>query len=241
MRIRGTMLLVLFALFILPGVCTSAQTPPAAEFGAIDAKATTNGACNAPEKSCTTYADVPPARKETIMIVAWWAGRSLTATASDGVNTYVPVAGPTDVPDTPIRAEVWYAVNRGSPMGFTIALNGASQVGAFDGIFVQVVSMKGLDPDKPLDMATVRTNTGTGSTLKVSSGVPVSPNELMWGVFLSPSAGTPWTFDPSWTSASGQEAVSQSIFKRISSTMAVTPELTTHVSLSWIAFTFGFK
>ena len=84
--------------------------------GGIDSNATTNGACNAPASSCTTHATSAPARKETIMIIAWWAGQSLTATASDrGVNFYIPIVGPTNVPSTLIKAEVWYAVNRGAP------------------------------------------------------------------------------------------------------------------------------
>jgi len=221
---------------------TGAQDVTLPVSGGIDSNATTNGACNAPASSCTTFATSAPARKETIMIIAWWAGQSLTATASDGgVNTYSPIVGPTIVPNTLIKAEVWYAVNRGAPMGFTVTLNGNSAPGQFDGIFVQVVTMTGLDPINPLDSATVRTNTGTGSVLSVTPGTPAVANEMIWGIFLCPSPATPWTPGSGWKSASGDEAVSQSIYQNTSSGPIQTPKVKAFVSVNWIGFAIGFK
>jgi hypothetical protein len=221
---------------------TSAQNVTLPVSGGIDSNATTNGACNAPASSCTTYATSAPARKETIMIIAWWAGQSLTATASDGgVNTYSPIVGPTNVPNTLIKTEVWYAVNRGGPMGFTVTLSGNSTPGAFDGIFIQVVSMTGLDQINPLDSATVRTNTGTGAVLSVTPGTPAVANEMIWGIFLCPSPATPWTPGSGWKSVSGQEAVSQSIYQNTSSGPIQTPKVKAFVSVNWIGFAIGFR
>ena len=210
--------------------------------GGIDSNATTNGACNAPASSCTTHATSAPARKETIMIIAWWAGQSLTATASDrGVNFYIPIVGPTNVPSTLIKAEVWYAVNRGAPTSFTVTLSGNSTSGAFDGIFIQVISMTGLNHLSPLDTATIQTKTGTGATLSVTSGTPAVANEMIWGIFLCPFPGTAWTVGSGWTSVSGQEAVSQSIYQNISSGPVVTPNVIASTSVNWIGFAIGFK
>jgi hypothetical protein len=175
------------------------------------------------------------------MVIAWWAGQSLTASVSDGVNKYTPIVGPTNVPGSVIRAQVWYAINIGGPTAFTVTLSGNSTSGAFDGILVQFVSMTGLENSNPLDLATVNTATGTGTNLKVTSGMPTVANEMMWGVFLVPSPAGPWTPGSGWTSVSDQEAVSESLYQNISNGAAQIPNLRATPSVSWVGFAFGFK
>lgn len=222
-------------------VSSLAGALPAEALGAIDEQATANGACDSPVSSCTSYAASAPARGETVIVIAWWAGQSLTAKVSDGVNKYVPVVGPTNVPGSIICAEVWYAVNKGSPTAFTVTLSGNSIGGAFDGIFIQFVSMTGLDRTQPLDLATVNTATGTGTKLSVTSGKPSEASEMMWGIFLVPFPCTPWVPGSRWTSASGQEAVSESLYQNISNGAAQTPNATANSRAGWVGFTFGLK
>ena len=208
---------------------------------AIDGNATTNGACNSPASSCTLYVPTaPPAVGETIVIAGWWAGQSLTASLSDGVNTYLTAAGPTNVPNTNIRAQVWYVVNKGAPLAFTVTLSGPSASG-FDGIFLQLISITGLDQINPLDSATMKIATGTGTSLSVTSGTPAYPNEMIWGMFMAPYPGVPWTVGNGWVNVSGQEAVSVFAYQNTSSGLVLTPNVTASSSVDWIGFAIGFK
>jgi len=218
----------------------SGSTSVTVSTAGIVRNATSNGACSSPCASVVTYLTSAPAVGQTVLVLASWAGQSLTASVSDGVNAYTPLAGPAKAPGGVLAGEVWYAVNTGAPTTFTVTLSGPSTGGAFDGILIQVITLSGLRTTNPLDSATVTTATGTGTNLSVNSGVPAAQSEMLWGLFLTDSAGTPWTVASGWAEISGGEAVSESMYKNITSGGPQTPSVTAAASRNWIAFAFGF-
>lgn len=210
--------------------------------GGVDPNAEAAGACNEPASSCQVDFSGNATAKETILVLTEWAGQSLTATVTDNVgNTYIPITAPINAPGGVTRGQVFYCINTGALNAVTVTLSGNSTTGFFDGILVDAYGLTGLDQINPLDSLTVTSTTGTGTALSVSSGTPAFPNEMMWGLFVSTAVGEPWTIGGSgWTEVTGGEAVSEMVYKNISSG-AQTASLTASSSVGWIGIAVGFK
>ncbi len=209
--------------------------------GGIDINAGSIGAVNSPASGMTTYVSSAPAIGETVLLVAEWAGQSLTATVSDGTaDIYTSIVGPINMAGGIIRAQAWYCVNAHSPTAFTISLSGNSISGAFDGILLAVISLTGLKTTSPLDTATVNSATGSGPRMSVTSGIPSQSGEMVLGIFLGQVPETPWTAGSGWTSITGQEAVSLFEYQNITSGGAQTATAAGNVSNNWLGFIFGF-
>jgi hypothetical protein len=207
-------------------------------------------ACDSGVSTCTDYLSNGPAIGETTVVWAWWAGQSLTATLSDNQgNTYTAIAGPVNIGSV-IRGQMWYVVSTNAPTAMTLKLSGNATTGASNGILIGVLSLTGLDARSPLDTATVNTATGSGTSMSITSGTPTNPNEMMLGVFMTPTYNTPWSgWGSGWSdilingcpASCGQEAASDPQYTRITSETAQTAVVTGGASQAWGGFILGLN
>lgn len=221
-------LLALFAL-LLGSTLLSSQT--------VDLNNTNNGACNAPCSTLTRYfTSLAPG--ELILVEAGWAGQKLTATVSDGVNTYRRLSGPANVGPV-LRTQVWYALNAGSPQGVTVTVNGPTQPGWFDGILIQSVVLSGVNRKNPVDLQSIASATGTGKTFSVTSGTLQSSHEMLFGLFIEGAAGAPYHVPAGWREIGGGEAVTLTEFAYVAGGKPQTITGTAGIDVAWAGVAIG--
>lgn len=229
---------------IVPALAVFLLCSPGYAAVGMDAAGSYIGAVNSGASSLTIYVSSPPSTGETILLVGYWAGQSLTASVSDGTgNKYTAISGPVKMAGGVVNAQAWYCVNSYSPRSFSLTLSGSSIGGAFDGILLSVVSLTGLSTTSPLDTATVNTATGTGPNMAVTSGVPSQSAETMLAVFMGQKAETPWSAGSGWTEIDpngSQEAVTEFELKTITGGGAQSATATGNASTNWLGFIFGF-
>jgi len=217
-------------LFGLSGLA-SAQT--------IDLNNANNGACNAPCHVMDFYY-TRPARGELFLVEAGWAGSGLTATISDGVNRFHSINGPATA-GSAASQQIWYAINTGSPQQLTIRLNGPTSEGWFDGMFLEVIGIKGVDVANPVDLGSVASASGRTQKMTVKSGPMAAKGEMVWGFFLQSAAGPPYTTAPGWKEIGNGEAVSAIVEQVATSTspQIVSVKSSAPDPMSWVGVTFA--
>lgn len=177
----------------------------------LDTLNSQNGACNAPcnalSKSFSSLAN-----GAVVIVQASWTGQSLTASVSDGVNTYYPLTQPRNF-GTLFRAQWWYAVNAGNPSAVSVTLSGNSVSGGFDGMLLVTSVINGADHTNPIDKSSIATNSGTvSSSFALTTGSVSHSNEMLWTYFVEDSPGTPYQLPSGWADAGSGEALSISAY-----------------------------
>src|SRR5262249_8225064 len=140
-------------------------------------------------------------------------------------NKFTRISGPDRVPGGVVSTALFSAhVTTCEFTSISVSLE-KSIPGGFDAIFVQTVSIRGLAEDA-VDSAALKVKTGTGGALSADSGIPASPNEMIWGIWMFDAPASPYVPGRGYTSVDGGEAVSFIEFKNVAEAVAQTPTAT---------------
>jgi hypothetical protein len=189
------------------------------------------------------YTSVGQVKGELFLVDAYWACPALTATITDnGGNTYHPIGS--KVISGRVAFQHWYAVNRVEESNYAaikITLNGSctAKGNALNSFYIDLISVKGIDANMPIDAATVVTGTGTTAAMRLTSGKPAE-RETMLAVFLTAGVGVPFTPTSGWTPWGAGEAVAGNEYK--AGVMAPTTATVTAASASpWGGILYGIR
>ncbi|MBZ5642597.1 MAG: choice-of-anchor D domain-containing protein [Acidobacteriia bacterium] len=215
---------------------------PPVPLGSVDNAHVTVSACLTPAQSCTAFQQGTFPAGEPIMVMASWGGSTTTATISDGVNTYTPIAGPLNAAIGPNRGEVWLVNPSVGPITSTTITLSAPATGSE--ILIFVIPLQGIATTNPVDANVTHTNAGNGTAMSTgNSGLAsTTANEMVWGMFMEDAFSTPYTPAAGFTNFSGQEAVSLLEYKNVNSTGIQSATGTNGVAINnWIGLIFALK
>ncbi len=215
---------------------------PPVPLGSVDNAHVTVSACLAPAQSCTAFQQGTFPAGEPIMVMASWGGATTTATISDGVNTYTPIAGPLNAAIGPNRGEVWLVnPSVGAITQTTITLSAPASGSE---ILIFVIPLQGIATTNPVDTNVTHFTAGNGTAMSTGdSGLAsTTANEMVWGMFMEDAFSTPYTPQAGFTNFSGQEAVSLLEYKNVNSTGIQSATGTNGVAINnWIGLIFALK